>query len=156
MTFITGKQNISEVCLREPNYSFDLLAVWRDETGFFLGTDSGCSCPTPWESHTAEDLTGPLTLDQAVEESASLWTNAGKYDEAGFKDYLHALTDSFLTTLDTRLIVEYHDYRVMDKALKVKDADGVEWTRNSEVEDFTSATGAECSEYSLNYPVEVL
>lgn len=53
-------------------YQFDLVGLWKDESGYYIGTDSGCSCPTPWDNHTREDLTGPLTADQAREEIESL------------------------------------------------------------------------------------
>lgn len=61
-----------EIHLSEPDYSFDLLGIWEEDGGFFIATDSGCSCPSPWESHTKDDLTGPLTLDQLAEEATSL------------------------------------------------------------------------------------
>lgn len=37
----------------EPDYSFDLCVVWRQkETGqLWTATDSGCSCPVPFEDH---------------------------------------------------------------------------------------------------------
>lgn len=53
-------------------YSFDYLGIWVESEGIYLSTDSGCSCPMPWESHTLDDLTGPLTREQAYEESTSL------------------------------------------------------------------------------------
>jgi hypothetical protein len=62
--------------LEEPSYSFYDFAVLRKEDGYYLSTDSGCSCPTPWESHTADDFTGPLTAEQVHEEVRSLWQNA--------------------------------------------------------------------------------
>jgi hypothetical protein len=63
---------VGEAELSDESYSFDLVGVWRAEDGYYLGTDSGCSCPTPWESHTRESLTGPLTAAQAREEVESL------------------------------------------------------------------------------------
>lgn len=34
-------------------YEFDMLVVWRDTDGKLrAATDSGCSCPTPFEDHT--------------------------------------------------------------------------------------------------------
>lgn len=55
-------------------YEFDLIGVWIDEErGFYLGTDSGCSCPTPWDTTARRDLTGPLTYEQAAEEISSLF-----------------------------------------------------------------------------------
>jgi len=74
---------IGEVYLSEPDYSFDLLGVLRGKDGYYLGTDSGCSCPSPWESHTMDDFTGPLTAEQAREEATSL--NGGAYGDEPFE-----------------------------------------------------------------------
>ena len=58
-------------------YEFYLVGVWIDDAGdYYLGTDSGCSCPTPWEYYRPEALTGPLTYEQAAEEITSLWVDA--------------------------------------------------------------------------------
>jgi len=64
---------IVEVDLAEPDYSYDVLGIWKAEDGYYLSTDSGCSCYSPWESHSDADLTGPLTAEQAIEEATSLW-----------------------------------------------------------------------------------
>lgn len=58
--------------LEFPDYSFYEFAVLRKEDGYYLSTDSGCSCPTPWESHVGDDFTGPLTAEQVREEVRSL------------------------------------------------------------------------------------
>jgi hypothetical protein len=35
------------------SYDFDMVAIWRDVDGnLYWATDSGCSCPTPFESYT--------------------------------------------------------------------------------------------------------
>lgn len=77
---------IVEVDLAEPYYSYDLVGVWKTEDGYWLSTDSGCSCYSPWESHSDDDLTGPLTAEQAREEATSLWAGAyaGGYDPEAF------------------------------------------------------------------------
>lgn len=62
--------------LDEPDYSFYEFAVLEGEDGYYLSTDSGCSCPSPWESHTKDDFTGPLTAAQVHEEVTSLWENS--------------------------------------------------------------------------------
>ena len=79
---------IAVVDLSEPDYSFDILGIWKTEDGYYLSTDSGCSCPYPWESHTDSDLTGPLTAGQAIEEATSLWSGAygGGYDPEEFAE----------------------------------------------------------------------
>ncbi len=50
-------QMLAELDLEEPYYSFDLLVVWRNIiTGEVVyATDSGCSCPSPFENHEADD-----------------------------------------------------------------------------------------------------
>lgn len=73
--------------LSEPSWSFDTLAVWKDDAGFYLGTDSGCYCPSPFESYNGrDDLTGPLTLEQAIEEAESIRANSYQptYDQLGW------------------------------------------------------------------------
>jgi hypothetical protein len=38
-------------------YDFDLFVVWHDILGnLYVGGDSGCSCPSPFEDFTIEDL----------------------------------------------------------------------------------------------------
>jgi hypothetical protein len=72
--------------LAEPNCSFDILAVWKDEKGYYLATDSGCSCLSPFESfYAVTDLTGPLTAEQAKDESLELWRGYfSEYDPESF------------------------------------------------------------------------
>lgn len=72
--------------LSEPNYDYDELGIWKAEDGYYLSTDSGCSCYSPWENHTDDDLTGPLTAEQAIEEATSLWSGSysGGYDPEEF------------------------------------------------------------------------
>lgn len=47
-----GVEAIGDINWRQPCYDFDQTAVWRDpRTGEFLwADDSGCSCPSPFES----------------------------------------------------------------------------------------------------------
>lgn len=49
----------------EPCYSFDTLAVWKERRGrYWIGEDSGCSCPSPFENiHDVNQLDGPYTKD---------------------------------------------------------------------------------------------
>lgn len=87
-----GLTLVGEIELSESDYSFDILAVWRNKEGYYLGTDSGCSCPTPFEDYkSVEDLTGPLTPAQAREEITSLWELGGSYDVYNFGYLLKAI-----------------------------------------------------------------
>jgi hypothetical protein len=84
-----GLELTAVIELSEPDYSFDMLAIWKGESGYYLGTDSGCSCPSPFEDFNGvEDLTGPLSVKQVIEEATSLWKGGnrgmGSYDPEGF------------------------------------------------------------------------
>ena len=52
-----GLEKVGEFDISEPDYSFDIFAVWRDPiTGdFYTATDSGCSCPSPFEDISSRD-----------------------------------------------------------------------------------------------------
>lgn len=84
-----GYQFVTEGALAEPDYSFSLFAVLRKDDGYYLSTDSGCSCPSPWESHGADDFTGPLTAEQVHEEVYSLWKDSyNRVPEGELRDHL--------------------------------------------------------------------
>ena len=53
-----GLETVAELDLSEPNYSFDLLVVWKrlSDGQLLYGTDSGCSCPSPFEGVGVGDL----------------------------------------------------------------------------------------------------
>jgi len=67
-----GVQLVGELALSDTPYAFYILGVVKDGQGYYLSTDSGCSCPSPWESHTMGDFTGPMTAVQAREEIQNL------------------------------------------------------------------------------------
>ena len=69
--------------LGDEPYEFYILGVWQEDEGYYLATDSGCSCPAYWESTEVSDLAGPLTSEQVKEEAESLaevayWDGAKK------------------------------------------------------------------------------
>ena len=60
-----GLVTVAELEMRERNYDFWIVAVWRHtETGkLYWASDSGCSCPSPFEDyHSLDDLT-PLSSE---------------------------------------------------------------------------------------------
>jgi hypothetical protein len=60
------------------SYEFEMVVVWKDEKGkLYWATDSGCSCPEPYEDYdTIEDLF-PLTLTNFGDFEAAV---AGMYE----------------------------------------------------------------------------
>lgn len=59
-----GLVPIGELDDPNANYSFDIFAVWKhEETGtIYYGTDSGCSCPSPFEDYTSLDQLTKVTF----------------------------------------------------------------------------------------------
>lgn len=53
-------------------YDWSVIGVDKDMDGYYIGTDSGCSCYTPFEHYTEDARTGPLTREQMEEEVMSL------------------------------------------------------------------------------------
>lgn len=50
-----------------------VIGVIPTEQGYYVGTDSGCSCVYPWEYYEGiGDFTGPLTFEQMEEEVTSI------------------------------------------------------------------------------------
>lgn len=59
-----GLTTIADIDDPQACYSFDILAVWQHEDGrLFYATDSGCSCPSPFENFTSLDDLTPITKD---------------------------------------------------------------------------------------------
>jgi hypothetical protein len=62
-----GLETVGEVEWGDEPCAFDLTVVWKGEGGYYLASDSGCSCPSPFEAYTSlEKLTGPLTSHEVA------------------------------------------------------------------------------------------
>jgi len=60
-------------------YKFDTLCFWATETGqIYSASDSGCSCPTPFEGYVGEDQKDVL---QQLERVGSLEQAENLFDE---------------------------------------------------------------------------
>ena len=53
------------------SYMYDWSVIGVDD-GYYIGTDSGCSCYIPFQHYTKDVRTGPLTREQMEEEVMSL------------------------------------------------------------------------------------
>lgn len=57
-----GLESVGELSWIDESYEFDLTAVWKKKRGeYYYASDSGCSCPCPFEDLTESDLAGPYT-----------------------------------------------------------------------------------------------
>lgn len=56
-----GLEVVGEFDWCEPDYSFDMLVVWKESRGkYWIGEDSNCSCPSPFEDfYDINTLDGP-------------------------------------------------------------------------------------------------
>lgn len=65
-----GLEIIGSLCDPDACWSFDDLIVWKHEDGrLFYATDSGCSCPSPFEDFKGiDDLT-------EITDDAESWTD---------------------------------------------------------------------------------
>lgn len=51
-----GLEIVAEVEWSPPCYDFDLTVIWVDGNDtYYWASDSGCSCPTPFEDYTSLD-----------------------------------------------------------------------------------------------------
>lgn len=50
-----GLEVVTEVEWSEPCYSFDTTIVWKKGKKFYWASDSGCSCPAPFEDYNSLD-----------------------------------------------------------------------------------------------------
>ena len=65
-----GLSEIGELDFSSGSYEFDYTVVWKDQDGrLWYGEDSGCSCPSPFESLGVSDLT---PIDSAATFDAHL------------------------------------------------------------------------------------
>jgi hypothetical protein len=74
------------------SYEFDMAVVWKDEKGrHFIATDSGCSCPSPFEGiQDASELTRFNEDSLSVVEDALRHINASYSDASKFTEFVKA------------------------------------------------------------------
>jgi hypothetical protein len=77
---------IDDIQWGEACYDFDVTGVWRRKSDgqLFVGDDSGCSCYSPFERFTIEDLT-PMESAMAVQkhlESKLEYLRDGELEQA--------------------------------------------------------------------------
>ena len=49
-------------------YEFDMFVVWKDDQDeYYWSSDSGCSCPVPFEAVKAEDLNRGTVKDALID-----------------------------------------------------------------------------------------
>lgn len=81
-----GLKPVGEIEPAGLSYEFDIFAVWKDEEGnYYWGTDSGCSCPSPFESFTSVEELSKGTKHDVI-SAAEEW-KAGEYSTVTDSDW---------------------------------------------------------------------
>ena len=64
---------VAEIELDHESWQFNIVCVWQHtKTGeFYMGQDSGCSCPSPFEDYTSLDK-----LDRLVYDDLEKWVKS--------------------------------------------------------------------------------
>ena len=76
----------------DAGWEWSIIGLWKGPLGYYLGTDSGCSCNGAWEYYNGpDDLTGPLTAEQAREEVESLVATSRYRDDPGVDEFLREI-----------------------------------------------------------------
>src|SRR6476469_4897948 len=97
-----GLEIVGTIDWAEPDYSFDFTAVWKKSRGeYYLASDSGCSCPSPFEDFTSvEDLQGPYNktqlkeaLGRLVDENKKTERYSYRISEAELRKNVRAVLD---------------------------------------------------------------
>lgn len=57
----------------DANYSFDMMVVWYGHDTFWVADDSGCSCPSPFDSMDLSNIE-KLPSKQHVYNAIDAWT----------------------------------------------------------------------------------
>lgn len=91
-----GLTTVAQLDYGIASWDFDFTVVWqRNEDGAFLyGHDSGCSCPSPFESQGLDDLTVFTTLDELrkhISSTESEYAKADPNDVAALIEKLHGM-----------------------------------------------------------------
>lgn len=65
-----GLEQVTEIDYSDGSYCFDTRVVWRHkETGkLYTARDSGCSCPSPFESYNSIESLSPFNLEELENE----------------------------------------------------------------------------------------
>lgn len=64
----------------QASYSFDDFVVWQHKDGrIFYGSDSGCSCPSPFEDFTSLDKADEATTIEKFEAAVIGYFNSVSY-----------------------------------------------------------------------------
>jgi hypothetical protein len=98
-----GLEVVGDIEWTGESYQFDMTVVWKDKDGkYYVASDSGCSCPSPFEDYNSlESLDGPLRAVDVV-NSLNYRVNQFSDGESSY-GYSRAEVAKQVSTLTSRL-----------------------------------------------------
>lgn len=84
--------NMVETFYTEGGYDWSVIGVITADDGYYVGTDSGCSCYSPWENYEdASDFVGPMSFEDMCAEVRSIAKMYQDVDRVELNEYLESL-----------------------------------------------------------------
>ena len=84
-----GLQVVGEISWDDEPYQFDLTAVWTDGDKYYWASDSGCSCPSPFESFHRGNIESGTKYDL----HNYLMQRATDYDEYRYQRLMNQIVE---------------------------------------------------------------
>lgn len=93
-----GVEKVTEFERSEPSWSFDTFVVWyaAETDTYYWGSDSGCSCPSPFEDFGYNETDSRIVNLLAAEDVLN------DLDCGTFFQVAHAIIDSVVSSYDQR------------------------------------------------------
>ena len=81
-----------ETFYTEEDDNWSVVGVIKADDGYYVGTDEGCSCYSPWENYEdASDFVGPMSFDDMCAEVRSIAKMYQDVDRTELDEYLRSL-----------------------------------------------------------------
>jgi hypothetical protein len=93
-----GVRPVAALDVYDPDWDFDIFIVIQGPDGkVYVGNDSGCSCPTPFEDHTfPQDFTEVQSWADVKREYDARFPATGSYRaRRSVQDIRHAVVGAF-------------------------------------------------------------
>lgn len=87
-----GLEQVAEIDFSDGYYQFDYLVVWKDKDDrLYYAEDSGCSCPSPFETFTRETVTPVVEWEEIISRLHHRVAEEGEYARSGIGIEIDAL-----------------------------------------------------------------
>ena len=85
--------NTVETFYTYEDYDWSVIGVIKADDGYYVGTDSGCSCYWPWENYDGDTwgFTGPMSFEDMCAEVRSIAKMYPGVDRTELDEYLGSL-----------------------------------------------------------------